>query len=335
MITHDGLGPEDRERLEAAAGAPVVLYRVPTGTGYYAAKNRGFEATTADVVVFGDADCWPDVRWLEAILRPFSEPEVSVVAGRTTYRDDVLGDAATVIDFLYFPNPRNRQAVRNFYANNVAFRREVFTSHHYREVPDMYRGNCQFLGVELFEAGIDVRFAPEAHTVHRFPDERAELLKLRLMRGRDLRRLAPRLADAYLPGTIRPFVRPFSAATTHVGRLYFSLKTLQAAAPRSLLARATTTAAVVGLSALDALGTFGMAPRPGILSYHQNTDGLYGGKTSGYGRRSSCPPSSAFASETPSTSSGKSSRRTQIRRWWRCSTEMQRCPGSTALSRGS
>src|SRR5204863_9045516 len=144
-------------------------------------------------VAFADADCWPEPGWLEALLAPFAQPQAQVVAGRTTYRDDLLGAAASAIDFLYFPTPLGNDCTRNFYANNVAFRREVFDGHRYRPAPDVYRGHCQDLGFRLHAARVPVQFVDAAHTIHRFPDARRELLRLRLLRGADTVAMAPRL----------------------------------------------------------------------------------------------------------------------------------------------
>jgi len=57
----DGRG----RRARRGAGAPIRFVLLPPDTGYYDAKNLGFDATTADVVVFGDAlgdGCQPAVR---------------------------------------------------------------------------------------------------------------------------------------------------------------------------------------------------------------------------------------------------------------------------------
>ena len=126
------------------------------------------------MVAFADADCWPDPDWLRALLEPFSNGgEVAAVAGRTSYRDDLFGAAATAIDFMYFASPLGAGCTRNFYANNVAFRRDVlaragFGAHGF------YRGSCQVLGLALQARGIPIRFVPGAHTVHRLPDTAAD-----------------------------------------------------------------------------------------------------------------------------------------------------------------
>jgi GT2 family glycosyltransferase len=205
VITHDGFEPAHQDQLEAAAGRRITLVRVDRAAGYYEAKNRGFEATRADVVVFGDSDCWPERAWLESLVAPFADDRdggggaVDVVAGRTTYRGDLLGIAATTIDFMYFPSPLGPDCTRNFYANNVAFRRQAFAAHRYADMDGVYRGHCQVLGLRLQARGVPIRFVPRARTVHRFPDTARELLRLRWLRGQDTVGLLPHLAAAYLP----------------------------------------------------------------------------------------------------------------------------------------
>lgn len=216
VITHDGLSARAEEAIVRALGAPVRFVPIAADVGYYEAKNRGFDATSADVVLFADADCIPDAAWLERMLAPFNDASTSAVAGRTTYRDDVLGAAATAIDFMYFEGAEGEGTVRNFYANNVAFRREVFGQRRYRAAHDVYRGHCQDLGIRLAKDGVAIRFAPGARTVHRFPDSAAELVRLRLLRGADTVAMAPKFADAVLPAGLKKLGRLGTASALGV-----------------------------------------------------------------------------------------------------------------------
>jgi len=59
VVTHDGLSDAEQHRVSEALGRDVKFVTLPLGTGYYAAKNVGFEATTARFVAFADSDCWP------------------------------------------------------------------------------------------------------------------------------------------------------------------------------------------------------------------------------------------------------------------------------------
>jgi len=318
VVVHDGLTAAARARLEAAAGRALAFVPVDAGDDYYAAKDAGLAATRAAVVAFADADCWPDPDWLGALLEPFARGAgVAAVAGRTSYRPDLFGAAATAIDFMYFGSPlaaparsagsrrpeKNNSRIprlwrgataagctRNFYANNVAFRREVledvgsgfgFGAHGF------YRGSCQVLGLALQARGVAIHFAPRAHTVHRLPDSIADLVRLRLLRGADSVELAPHLADAYLPARARWLGRlgPLSGLTVLAARWGCSLLALQRqGAPAARGPRWFAGAALVSaIHAADAAGAvirglrLGLAPpvRHGrTLGYHGNVDQL-------------------------------------------------------------
>ncbi|NDJ22431.1 glycosyltransferase [Nostoc sp. B(2019)] len=47
----------------------------------YAARNTGIRAATGEIVVFTDADCRPQPQWIKALIQPFVNPEVVIVAG--------------------------------------------------------------------------------------------------------------------------------------------------------------------------------------------------------------------------------------------------------------
>lgn len=313
VVTHDGLPAGARAKLDRVAGVAVRWVQLaagpagrsdaaegrgptgsaggaegsaPRGIDYYEAKNVGFDATDADVVAFADADCWPEPRWLEELLAPFGDGEVQVVAGRTTYRTDVLGTAASTIDFMYFPSPLGQGCTRNFYANNVAFRREVFGAFRYAS-HDMYRGHCQILGTRLHRAAIKIQFVPAARTIHRFPDRLAELVKLRLLRGEDTIEMTPHLVKTYLPAASRlGNLGPVVPLAVLAARFVFSVRSVnrQDMPPAHGVRWLATVGAIAGLSLIDAAGTVarglgGWRPAAGrdtaagiTLSYHEDRD---------------------------------------------------------------
>lgn len=284
VITHDGLPGHLRDACADAAGRPVSFVELPPGCDYYQAKNLGFDATSADLVVFADSDCWPEPGWLASMLEPFAG-DAAVVAGRTTYRGDLLGIAATTIDFMYFGSPLGTGCTRNFYANNVAFRREVFAARRFPTAEKIYRGPCQILGLQLVAEGVPVRFVPAARTVHRFPDRARELLGLRLLRGQDTTEFAPYLADSLLPGRLRWLGRlgPVSGAGVLAGRMLFSLRSIgRQDMPEVRGARKLGAAAVIaGITAVDSIGAVarGLGIMRGggsnsVLSYHGTDDAL-------------------------------------------------------------
>ncbi|MBA3394208.1 MAG: glycosyltransferase [Deltaproteobacteria bacterium] len=281
VITHRGIDAAGRVACEAAAGVPIRWLALGDEVGYYDAKNRGFDVARGDVVVFADADCWPDPTWLESLLLPFADPRVQAVAGRTTYRRDLLGTAASTIDFMYFPSPHGAGYTRNFYANNIAFRRDVFETRRFGQ-HEMYRGHCAVLGLDLHKARIPIVFAPAARTIHRFPDSVRELLKLRLMRGRDTYELTPQLGRALASDLELPRLGPVVPLAVLGVRFGFSLRSInhqQMPVARGLKKLAVA-GAIAAMSAVDAVGAFAgglrlMAAKPeAALSYHGDGDRL-------------------------------------------------------------
>jgi len=195
----------------------------------------------------------------------------------------VGGTALTTIDFMYFPSPLRAGATRNFYANNVVFRREVFAEHAYQALDGVYRAHCQVLGLRLQAAGIALHYAAAAHTVHRLPDSRREALKLRWMRGQDTVGLTPYLVRAYLPDRLQWFARsgPIAPLCILTTRLGYSLRALnhQDLPPLSGLRRLGALGLIAVFSALDMCGalvrglginTLGRADADALaLSYHK------------------------------------------------------------------
>ena len=287
VVTHDGLCERIRTSAERLAGRGIDFVRINASTGYYQAKNDGFDAVHADhcdYVCFADADCKPEQDWLEQLIAPLTEAAPpAVVAGRTSYAATVAGTALTTIDFMYFPSRLQARATRNFYANNVVFLREVFAQHRYQPLDGVYRAHCQVLGLRLQAAGVALHYAARAHTEHKLPDTRFELLKLRWLRGQDTVGLTPHLVRTYLPRSMQWLGHsgPVGPLCVLTARLWYSLRALnhQDAAPVRGL-RWVAAVALIGIfSGLDMLGALcrGLGIRSAAaegadaesLSYHE------------------------------------------------------------------
>jgi len=72
-------GSRDATTTRARHAGARVLFEPRRGSSY--ARNRGWQATDADVVAFTDVDCVPARDWLEALLAPFGDPSVAGVGG--------------------------------------------------------------------------------------------------------------------------------------------------------------------------------------------------------------------------------------------------------------
>jgi len=206
VVTHAGLTAAQRRSAETRLRRPIHWVELARDAGYYDHKNRGFDASTGDIVAFLDGDTDPSPGWLAALTAPFADG-AQVVAGKTSY-PGALAALGTELDFPLFA-AETPGCVRAFFANNVAFRREVFAARRYPELP-MFHGQCQVLALQLRAAGIAIRFAPDARVTHAWPDDLADWLEVRLLRGADTRSLLPHLIEAYAPVAL-PAVRRLGA----------------------------------------------------------------------------------------------------------------------------
>ena len=287
VVTHDGLREPVRLRAAEIAGRPIDFVRMHDTTGYYQAKNDGFDAVTGDqceYVCFADADCKPAHDWLEQLLAPLAcAVPPAVVAGRTSYAATVAGSALTTIDFMYFDSAVHTGATRNFYANNVLFRRDLFAQYRYQPLDGVYRAHCQVLGMRLQAADVPMHYAARAHTEHKLPDTRGELLKLRWMRGQDTLGLTPHLVRTCLPKSMQWLGNsgPIGPLCVLTARLWFSLRSLnhQDLPPLRGLRWLSALVLIGAFSGVDMLGALcrGLGLRTGgaldadaqSLSYHE------------------------------------------------------------------
>lgn len=257
VITHAGIAADARDRLAALVAGAVQWVELPAGAGYYEHKNAGFDATTGDVVAFIDGDCDPVPDWLAQLTAPFAAG-ARVVAGATTYAG-ALAPLANELDFPYFDARRRPfgalaaapKAVLNFFANNVAFAREVFAARRYPTITPMFHGQCQVLALQLAGDGIAIAFAPGALVTHAWPEDAAEWLSVRLLRGADTTRLLPYVLGTHAPRTrgIAERLGPLPALAVLGAR---AVTATWSALRRGPALRGL--ALVAGVTAVDALG---------------------------------------------------------------------------------
>lgn len=171
LLADSGDVPEDSLGQALKRYPWVRLMRMPRGTGYEELKMAGANASTGEVAIFVDGDCYYERDWLKALLTPFSNPSVSVVGGETAI--DSAGPyglaIAIVASFPARSSSPDLYPSDRYHLNNVAFRRSVL-----EHVPIPSRRPCYRMSglhaAALLAAGYTIWRQPAARARHASPN---------------------------------------------------------------------------------------------------------------------------------------------------------------------
>lgn len=112
----------------------VVVTRTEDNVGISAARNRGLEVASGDVVAQMDDDAIAHERWVEELVSVYEETDAIAVGGKMT-PDWVAGKPSFLPEEFFFLIGVTRtgfaepgEEVRNTYGSNISFRRDVLES---------------------------------------------------------------------------------------------------------------------------------------------------------------------------------------------------------------
>lgn len=211
LVLHD---PDDvtADAVEAlllrSGVAPAEVTIVPApGKRYYELKNLGAERARGELVLFVDSDLIPEEGFLRSMIGAFDDPEVEVVAA-SPYVDPcrTLFEKSFALFWLF---PLRSQGgplepIREYAANSVAFRRELFLRQPFPDSP-CYRRQCALQAKALMAEGHQLWGNPEARVQHPPPRTWRDAIARALREGRD------RYFDRRMSGTA-PAKNPVTAA---------------------------------------------------------------------------------------------------------------------------
>jgi len=193
VIFDDQTTSEARVREVVAASHAAIPDRVTlrfiagSGRGYYEQKNLGAAEARGDLVVFLDSDVIPEPGWLRALLGSFANPAVEVVCGNC-YLDtgDLVSKSLALAWFFPLRDGRDVLARQDsFFANNVAFRRDVAMRYPFEPPEGTSRGACRVLARRLAADGRGLFVNTAARVSHPAPNGLRHLLLRGLAQGRD------------------------------------------------------------------------------------------------------------------------------------------------------
>ncbi|WP_156930299.1 hypothetical protein [Sphingomonas jaspsi] len=119
---------------------------IPTdGLTYYKLKNYGIARSRTELSVMVDSDAGPQPGWLDALLKPFADPEVMAVGGFTVLGHETLLDKAMALSWVFnLPNERTQTEKRNkIHVNNCAVRTDFFRANPFPDLP-AFKKQCVF-----------------------------------------------------------------------------------------------------------------------------------------------------------------------------------------------
>lgn len=157
---------------------------------YFQFKNEGAKRARGDILIFIDSDVLPEENWLKEISQPFyNHPEIQVLAGNTYLSKNTLYEKAFYIGWFFTPRESDNilhKERQRFYANNVAFRHEIFLQHPFPDMPSgVTRGACAHLAPMLVESGITIWTNTAARVEHPPPAGLKHYIVRAFATGRD------------------------------------------------------------------------------------------------------------------------------------------------------
>lgn len=176
LVVDDGSNDNIAEVVGQFPGIRLISQ---ANAGPAAARNRGAREAKGDLILFTDDDCEPAPGWLDAMLEPFTDPEVVGVKGAYRTRQRPL--MARFVQAEYEDRYRLMAHISNIDfidTYSAAFRRERFV--------EMGGYDTQFpvacaedveLSYRMSARGWQMRFAPKAIVYHQHPDSLGSYLK--------------------------------------------------------------------------------------------------------------------------------------------------------------
>ena len=132
-------------------------------------RNRGLAEATGDVIVFTDASCIPQPGWLEKLVTPISEGREQVTNGPAW-----LGEHNFAVE-RGKPQPDYMKQAATI---NLALGREVFDTVGLFDERFAYGSDTDFTW-RVVDAGIEIRWVPDAVVVHDWGNFRRNLRRSR------------------------------------------------------------------------------------------------------------------------------------------------------------
>jgi GT2 family glycosyltransferase len=176
LVVNDGSTDNTAEVVRGYPGVRLINQR---NAGPAAARNRGALEARGTLLLFTDDDCVPMPDWLDAMLKPFDDPEV--VGAKGIYRTRQKRLAARFVQIEYEDRYRlmaHLDCIDFIDTYSAAFRRDRFLemAGYDTSFPVACAEDIE-LSYRMSARGWKMKFAPAAIVCHTHPDTLTQYLK--------------------------------------------------------------------------------------------------------------------------------------------------------------
>jgi lipopolysaccharide/colanic/teichoic acid biosynthesis glycosyltransferase/glycosyltransferase involved in cell wall biosynthesis len=206
IIIDDG-SSDDTAVIAAAAPATTVISH-NSRRGAAAARNSGLQIARGDVICFTDADCEPKSDWINQILRPFANPDITGCKGTYATRQTEL--VARFVQIEYedkYDLLREQERINFIDTYSAAYQRAVLLANDGFD-EQIFFVEDQELSFRLAARGYQLVFQPEAIVYHHhsnsLPAYFRKKFKIGYWKAQILRRFPGRaVQDSHTPQVLK------------------------------------------------------------------------------------------------------------------------------------
>ncbi|MFQ5963106.1 MAG: glycosyltransferase [Candidatus Scalinduaceae bacterium] len=181
IVVDDGSTDSSPNILEGLG----IRFITQPNRGPATARNRGAQIAKGNILLFTDADCVADKRWIEEMVRPFSNPEIVGVKGsyKTLQKELIARFAQAEFEERYRLQKRF-EFIDFVDSYSAGFRKDVFFEiGGFDESFPLPDHEDVDLSYRLSRAGKKMVFNPKAFIYHQHPNSLIRYLRIKFRRA--------------------------------------------------------------------------------------------------------------------------------------------------------